>query len=155
MPPTRSAGLLLYRLTADGPEVLLGHMGGPLWARRDDRAWSIPKGEYPPDEEPLAAARREFAEELGSPPPDGEARPLGEVRQSGGKVVVAWALAGDLDVGTVRSNTFEMEWPRGSGRTRSFPEIDRAAWFGLDAARPKLVSAQVAFLDRLAEALAG
>jgi predicted NUDIX family NTP pyrophosphohydrolase len=154
-PPVRSAGLLLHRSGPAGPEVLIAHMGGPLWARRDERAWSIPKGEYAEDEEPLAAARREFAEELGSPAPDGEAVPLGEVRQSSGKRVSAWALAGDLDVSTVRSNTFEMEWPRGSGRLRSFPEIDRAGWFELDAARPKLVTAQVAFLDRLAEVLDG
>jgi predicted NUDIX family NTP pyrophosphohydrolase len=154
MTPRRSAGLLVYR-QADGVlQVLLGHMGGPLWSRRDERAWSIPKGEYLPPEEPLDAARREFAEELGSTPPAGEPILLGEVTQSGGKIVIAWAVAGNLDVTTVRSNTFDMEWPRGSGRVQAFPEIDRAEWFTVDAARHKLVAAQVDFLDRLVLALA-
>lgn len=134
--------------------MLLGHMGGPLWARKDARAWSIPKGEYVDPEEPLAAARREFAEELGSAPPDGDYQPLGEVRQSGGKRVLAWAVSGDLDTATVRSNTFEMEWPRGSGLMQQFPEIDRAEWFALDAARERIVAAQAEFLDRLREAVA-
>jgi predicted NUDIX family NTP pyrophosphohydrolase len=150
----RSAGLLLYRVRDGAPEVLLGHMGGPFWARKDERAWSIPKGEYGDDEDPLAAARREFAEETGSPPPDGAALPLGEVRQSGGKRVVAWALEGDLDPATVRSNTFVMEWPPRSGRQQEFPEIDRAAWFDLDAARRKVVKGQVALLDALEQLLA-
>jgi predicted NUDIX family NTP pyrophosphohydrolase len=150
----RSAGLLLYRVRDGAPEVLLGHMGGPFWARKDERAWSIPKGEYGDDEDPLAAARREFVEETGSPPPDGEAVPLGEVRQSGGKRVVAWALEGDLDPATVRSNTFVMEWPPRSGRQQEFPEIDRAAWFDLDAARRKVVKGQVALLDALEQLLA-
>ena len=149
----RSAGLLLYRVRHGEPEVLLGHMGGPFWARKDDRAWSIPKGEYGDDEDPLAAARREFAEETGSAPPDGEALTLGEVRQSGGKRVVAWALEGDLDPATVRSNTFVMEWPPRSGRQQEFPEIDRAAWFGLDAARSKVVKGQVPLLDALEQKL--
>jgi predicted NUDIX family NTP pyrophosphohydrolase len=149
----RSAGLLLYRVRHGEPEVLLGHMGGPFWARKDDRAWSIPKGEYGDDEDPLAAARREFAEETGSAPPDGEALTLGEVRQSGGKRVVAWALEGDLDPATVRSNTFVMEWPPRSGRQQEFPEIDRAAWFGLDAARRKVVKGQVPLLDALEQKL--
>ena len=149
----RSAGLLLYRVRHGEPEVLLGHMGGPFWARKDDRAWSIPKGEYGDDEDPLAAARREFAEEIGSAPPDGEALTLGEVRQSGGKRVVAWALEGDLDPATVRSNTFVMEWPPRSGRQQEFPEIDRAAWFGLDAARSKVVKGQVPLLDALEQKL--
>ena len=148
-----SAGVLLYRPGTDGVEVLLGHMGGPFWARKDDRAWSIPKGEYGDDEDPLAAARREFAEETGSAPPDGEALTLGEVRQSGGKRVVAWALEGDLDPATVRSNTFVMEWPPRSGRQQEFPEIDRAAWFGLDAARSKVVKGQVPLLDALEQKL--
>ena len=147
----RSAGLLLYRVRDGKPEVLLGHMGGPFWARKDERAWSIPKGEYGDDEDPLAAARREFAEETGSAPPDGEALALGEVRQSGGKRVVAWALEGDLDPATVRSNTFVMEWPPRSGVQREFPEVDRAEWFAVDAARQKLVPAQVELLDRLVE----
>jgi predicted NUDIX family NTP pyrophosphohydrolase len=129
-------------------------MGGPFWARKDERAWSIPKGEYADDEDPLAAARREFAEETGSALPDGEALALGEVRQSGGKRVVAWALEGDLDPATVRSNTFVMEWPPRSGRHQEFPEIDRAEWFGLDAARRKVVQGQVPLLDALERVLA-
>jgi len=148
-----SAGLVLHRRTADGLEVLLVHPGGPFWARRDTGAWSIPKGEIDSGEDPLAAARREFAEELGSPPPDGPAIPLGEVRQKSGKRVTAWALAGDLDPVAVAGNNFSMEWPARSGRTQEFPEVDRAQWFGLDAAREKLIAAQVAFLDRLGEAL--
>ncbi|MEK2477321.1 MULTISPECIES: NUDIX domain-containing protein [Streptomyces] len=151
----RSAGLLLHRSGADGgTEVLLAHMGGPLWARRDAGAWSVPKGEYAPPEEPLAAARREFAEELGMPPPDGRYVPLGDVRQSGGKVVTVWAVAGDLDPDRIEPGTFELEWPRGSGVIRSFPEIDRVAWCTPQQARARLVTAQREFLDRLAEALA-
>ncbi|MCK7624819.1 NUDIX domain-containing protein [Streptomyces sp. RS10V-4] len=152
----RSAGLLLHRRGADGAtEVLLAHMGGPLWARRDAGAWSVPKGEYRPPEEPLAAARREFAEELGVPPPDGRYVPLGDVRQAGGKVVTVWAVAGDLDPDRIAPGTFETEWPRGSGVVRSFPEIDRVAWCTPQRARERLVTAQVAFLDRLADVLAG
>jgi len=124
-------------------------MGGPLWARRDERAWSIPKGEPEPDEELLATARREFAEELGLPVPDAEPVPLGEVRQSGGKVVTAWAVRGDLDVTAVRPGTFSMQWPPRSGRTQEFPEVDRAAWFTPQVAREKLVAGQVPLLDRL------
>ncbi len=150
----RSAGLLLYRRTADGEvEVMLGHTGGPFWARKDDAAWSIPKGEYLAGEDPLAAARREFEEEIGRPPPDGAPVELGEVRQASGKLVTAWALAADIDVSRIESNTFEMEWPKGSGRMREFPEIDRAEWFDLDTARRKLVRAQAAFIDRLDERL--
>lgn len=144
-----SAGILLYRsLRGATLEVLLGHMGGPFWARKDAGAWSIPKGEHGPQEQPRAAARREFTEELGSPPPDGELLDLGTVR-SGRKLVTAFALAGDLDADAVVSNTFELEWPPRSGRTQAFPEIDRAAWFDLPAAREKIVAAQVPFLDRL------
>ena len=129
-------------------------MGGPYFARRDDGAWTIPKGEYGPDEEPLAAARREFAEELGSAPPaTAEYRSLGTVRQRNGKQVTAWAVEGDFDVAAVVSNTFEIEWPPRSGRRQAFPEIDRAAWFDLDAGRPKLVAGQAMFLDRLAALL--
>lgn len=130
--------------------MLLGHLGGPFWTNKDERAWSIPKGEYPADEDPLDAARREFEEELGSPAPSGtEYQPLGAVRQRGGKVVTAWAVAADLDVSTIVSNTFEIEWPPRSGRRQSFPEIDRAEWFGLATARLKIVSGQVSLLDGL------
>ena len=148
----RSAGLLLYRETP-GLEVLLAHMGGPFWVRKDAGAWTIPKGEYDDGEEPLAAARREFAEELGSAPPAGAVIELGSVRQKAGKVVTAWAVRGDFDPATLRSNTFEMEWPPRSGRRAAFPEIDRVEWFDLVAAREKVASAQVAFLDRLIIAL--
>jgi predicted NUDIX family NTP pyrophosphohydrolase len=147
-----SAGLLLFRHTGDGLEVLLGHMGGPFFARRDAGAWTVVKGEYEPDSESAwAAARREFQEELGLPPPDGEAVPLGEVRQPNGKVVTAWAIEADLDPATVVPGVFAMEWPPKSGRTQEFPELDRVEWFGLDRARAVIVKAQAAFLDRLAE----
>ena len=149
--PERSAGILLYRHGDDGPEVLLVHPGGPFFARRDDGAWSIPKGLYEDDEEPLAAARREFAEELGSPCPDGPTLELGEIRQKNGKRVTAWAVEGDLDAEAITSNTFELEWPPRSGRRQEFPEVDRAAWFTLDAARVKILAAQAPLLDRLAE----
>jgi predicted NUDIX family NTP pyrophosphohydrolase len=150
----RSAGLLLFRRTPAGAEVLLGHMGGPFWSRKHAGAWSVPKGEYAAGEEdPWAAARREFQEELGLPPPEGTPLPLGEVVQSGGKHVTAWALEADLDPAAVVPGTFTMEWPRGSGRTAEFPELDRVAWFPLDAAREVVVRAQAAFLDRLAARL--
>ncbi|HYI98972.1 MAG TPA: NUDIX domain-containing protein [Thermoleophilaceae bacterium] len=157
--PKRSAGLLLFRRSGDAEgagsvEVMLVHMGGPFWARKDEGAWSIPKGEYGDGEEPLAVARREFEEEIGRPPPDGPLLELGEVRQSGGKVVTAWALEADIDVTEIESNTFEMEWPPRSGRMREFPEVDRADWFDLDTARAKLVRAQVGLLDALRERLA-
>lgn len=126
-------------------------MGGPYWASKDERAWSIPKGEYESDEDPLAAARREFEEELGSPAPDGTAVPLGDVRQRGGKVISVWCVEGDFNPATLQSNTFELEWPPRSGRLQEFPEIDRAGWFEVDAARVKLVQGQVAFLDLLLE----
>lgn len=145
-----SAGLLLHRSAADGAvEVLLGHMGGPFWARKDAGAWSIPKGEHGPEEPPLAAARREFAEELGSPPPDGPMHELGSIRQKGGKVVTVFALAADFDAEHITPGTFTLEWPPRSGRMREFPEIDRAAWFDVDTARGKLVNGQLGFLDRL------
>ncbi|MEW2418946.1 NUDIX domain-containing protein [Streptomyces nigra] len=147
----RSAGLLLFRRTDAGPEVLLGHMGGPYFARRDAGAWTVPKGEYAPDEPAWDAARREFQEELGLPPPDGEAVPLGEVRQAGGKTVTVWAVEADLDPAAVVPGTFTMEWPPHSGRTREFPELDRVVWLPLDRARELIVKAQAAFLDRLAE----
>lgn len=141
--------MLLYRRTGEQVEVLLGHMGGPFWVRKDAAAWSIPKGEYADHEDPVAAARREFAEELGSELPPGELLELGEIRQSGGKVVTAWALESDLDAANAVSNTFAMEWPKGSGQMQEFPEIDRAAWFDLPTAREKLVRGQIEFLDRL------
>ena len=148
-----SAGILLWRRGDGAPEVLIGHMGGPFWAKKDDGAWSLPKGEHGPDEDPLAVARREFEEELGSPVPPGALVPLGEQRVTSGKVLAVWAVEGDLDAGTCVSNTFELEWPPRSGRMQEFPEIDRAAWFGLDDARTRLVKGQVPFLDRLLEAL--
>ena len=150
----KSAGLLLYRIEGARPEVLLGHMGGPFWARKDDAAWSLFKGEHGPDEDPLAAARREFEEETGSPPPDGPLLALGEVRQANGKRVTAWALEGDFDPADLRSNTFTVEWPPRSGRYADFPEVDRAEWFDLETARRKLVRAQAAFIDRLESELA-
>jgi predicted NUDIX family NTP pyrophosphohydrolase len=153
--PQRSAGILLYRRGGEGLEVLLVHPGGPFFARRDAGAWSIPKGLYEPGEEPLACARREFAEELGSACPDGPALELGEIRQRNGKRVTAWAVQGDLDATAITSNSFELEWPPRSGRTQEFPEVDRAAWFKLDEAREKLIAAQAAFLDRLRQATQG
>jgi predicted NUDIX family NTP pyrophosphohydrolase len=149
----KSAGLLLYRRRRGRIEVLLGHMGGPFWARKDERAWSIPKGEHPEAEDALAAARREFAEEMGTRPPDGPMLDLGEVRQSGGKRVTAWAVEGDLDATAVKSNTFVLEWPPRSGRRQEFPEIDRAGWFDLETARRKIVKGQMALVDRLEERL--
>ena len=147
--PRTSAGILLYRLRPAGPEVLIGHMGGPFWAKKDDGGWSIPKGEHGPDEDPLAVARREFEEELGSSVPTQELVPLGALRVTSGKVLTVWAAEGDLDAAAAQSNTFTVEWPPRSGRVQEFPEIDRAAWFGLDEARSKLVKGQVPFLDRL------
>jgi predicted NUDIX family NTP pyrophosphohydrolase len=150
--PKLSAGLLMYRRAHDGVEVLLVHPGGPFWAKRDDGAWSIPKGEHGPQEDPLVAAIREFREEIGIDPPGEASRVfLGELRQSSGKRVKAFALEGDVDVGSIQSNTFAIEWPPGSGATREFPEVDRAGWFGLEAARRKLVPGQVGFLDRLSD----
>lgn len=152
----RSAGLLLFRRASENLEVLLVHPGGPFWATRDLGAWSIPKGECEEGEDPLEAARREFAEELGSPPPEapeGEILELGDVRQKAGKIVLAWAIAGDLDAERITSNTFEMEWPPRSGRTQQFPEVDRAGWFTLPEARERINPAQVALLDRLRDAL--
>lgn len=146
----RSAGLLVYDVVDGETRVLLVHPGGPFWAHKDQGAWSIPKGEHAADEDPLAAARREFAEELGVAAPGGDAQPLGEITQSGGKRVTAWAVRGHVDVDAITSNTFEMEWPPRSGQRRQFPEVDRAAWFTLAQARDKLLAAQVELLDRLA-----
>lgn len=150
--PKTSAALLLFR-RREALEVLIAHMGGPFWARKDAGAWSIPKGEYT-SEEPLAAAQREFAEEMGSPAPAGEVISLGSVKQSGGKVVTAFAVEGDFDLDGFHSNTFEMEWPRGSGRMQEFPEVDRAEWVTVDVAREKLVKGQVPVLDALLAHLA-
>jgi predicted NUDIX family NTP pyrophosphohydrolase len=144
-----SAGILLHRPAADGREVLIGHMGGPFWAKKDDGAWSIPKGEYGPGEDAFAVALREFEEELGSPVPAGDFVPLGELRTTSSKVLTVWAAEGDLDASTAVSNSFELEWPPRSGRFQQFPEIDRAAWFPVEEARTKLVRGQVGFLDRL------
>jgi predicted NUDIX family NTP pyrophosphohydrolase len=151
--PKLSAGLLLFRRAGEGIEVMLVHMGGPFWSNKDAGAWSLPKGEYEPSEDALSAARREFAEELGREPPPGETIDLGAVKQSGGKLVHAWALAANFDVQRVQSNTFELEWPRGSGKIREFPEVDRAGWFELKAAHEKLVAGQRPFLERLAAAV--
>jgi predicted NUDIX family NTP pyrophosphohydrolase len=147
----RSAGLLLFRHTGEGLEVLLGHMGGPLWAKKDAGAWTVPKGEYDPEEPAWEAARREFQEELGLAPPDGTAVPLGEVVQKNGKIVTAWAVAADPDLTGFSPGTFTMEWPPRSGRVREFPELDRVEWLGLDRARELIITAQTAFLDRLVE----
>jgi predicted NUDIX family NTP pyrophosphohydrolase len=145
-----SAGILLHRERDGAREVLLVHPGGPFWARKDAGAWSIPKGEYEKGGDPRACALREFEEELGSPLPAGtELTDLGTVRQAGGKVITAYAAAGDLDANAITSNTFVTEWPPRSGRTQEFPEVDRAEWFGLDAAREKINPAQAALLDRL------
>ena len=157
MPRKLSAGLLLYRRrNQDGEivlEVLLAHMGGPFWARKDDGAWSIPKGEYEPGEDPLAAAEREFEEELGSAPPSVGYRDLGSISQPGGKLVTAWAAEADFDAAGAVSNTFELEWPRGSRQMRSFPEIDKAGWFTVEVARVKLVRGQQPLIDRLRQVL--
>ena len=142
-----SAGLLMFR-RKEQLEVLLVHPGGPLWARKDAGAWSIPKGEYQPGDDPLQAARREFEEEIGIRP-DGEFLLLTPVKQAGGKIVAAWALAGDVDTDTIRSNTFTMEWPPRSGTQKSFPEIDRAEWFRVEKAREKILSGQLPLLDEL------
>ncbi len=149
----RSAGLLVYRRTDGVVEVLLGHMGGPLWSHKD--VWSIPKGEYDADEPALDAARREFREELGLPPPDGDLLDLGESVQRSGKVVTVWAVEGDVDVTAAVPGTFTMEWPRGSGRVQEFPELDRFGWFTVAAAHEAVFDRQRPFLDRLSDHLHG
>ena len=143
-----SAGILLWRHGADGVEVLLGHFGGPLWAKKDEGAWAIPKGVVEAGETPEQAARREFQEELGFPA-EGDLVPLGRIRQKGGKYVEGFALEGDLDVVAIRSNAFTLEWPPRSERMQSFPEIDRAGWFGLAEARAKILPSQAPLLDLL------
>jgi predicted NUDIX family NTP pyrophosphohydrolase len=150
--PASSAGILLYRKHHGALQVLLVHPGGPFWARKDRGAWTIPKGEIRPGEAPLDAARREFTEET-SFPVLGEPVSLGNIKQSGGKTVHAWALAGDCDPAALRSNTFELEWPPHSGRTQHFPEIDRAAWFGMPEARERILESQRELLARLEQAL--
>lgn len=150
-----SAGLLVYRMQGS-IEVLIVHPGGPFWKNKREGVWSIPKGEFDPaSEDPLDAALREYAEEIGHPAPGGDPIPLGEVTQRAGKRVVAWAVEGDLDPTTVASNTFDIEWPPKSGRTASFPEVDRAAWFPIHDARTLINPAQVAFLERLDAHLTG
>jgi predicted NUDIX family NTP pyrophosphohydrolase len=152
----QSAGLLLYRFGPDGGvQVLIGHPGGPLFARRDEGVWSVPKGEYEAGEQPLAAAAREFTEEVGQVPPASERISLGEVRQRGGKRVMAWAVEGDFDTTNLSSNLFEMEWPPRSKQISRFPEIDRVEWLSPEEARVKLNPAQAPFVDRLLEAVAG
>lgn len=150
--PQISAGILLYRRGASGLEVFLIHMGGPFWARKDAGAWSIPKGLIDEGEDALAAARREFREETGSEI-DGEFLPLAPIKQAGGKVVQAWAVEGDIDADNIVSNTFNVEWPAGSGRWRSYPEADRGGWFSLAEAMDRIVQGQRALLSELASRL--
>jgi predicted NUDIX family NTP pyrophosphohydrolase len=147
--PKRSAGILMYRRGANGLEVLLVHPGGPFWAKKDLGAWSVPKGEYSESEDVLAVAVREFEEETGLRP-QGEFQPLGELVQPGRKIVKAWAIKGDFDVATLKSNLFELEWPPKSGRKTSFPEVDRAEWFALEEASRRILPGQQEFLARLA-----
>ena len=149
--PRKSAGLLLFRQHASELEVLLVHPGGPFWAKKDEGAWSIPKGEIEEGEDPLAAAKREVAEELGVSP-DGTFIPLAPVRQPGGKIVQAWAIEADIDPSATTSSTFQMEWPPRSGRQQTFPEVDRAAWFTVSAARSKISRGQLPLLDALVRA---
>jgi predicted NUDIX family NTP pyrophosphohydrolase len=149
----RSAGILLYRRVGDGVEVLLAHPGGPIFAQRDEGYWTIPKGEIDDGEEPWGVALREFEEETGHRAPDGPAIELGDITQKGGKIVVAWALEGELDPATAHSNTFPFQWPPKSGRYITIPEIDRVAWFAPDAARRKVKDTQIPLIDRLIEAI--
>jgi predicted NUDIX family NTP pyrophosphohydrolase len=151
--PKESAGLLLYRKRRGSPEVFLVHPGGPFWANKDDGAWSIPKGELDAGENPLEAAKREFLEETGLVA-EGEYRPLEPIRQKGGKIVHAWAIQGDVEPTAVKSNTFSMEWPPGSGKLRKFPEVDRAGWFKIDAAKRKILKSQLGLLEQLEQMLA-
>ncbi|ORW11925.1 NUDIX domain-containing protein [Mycobacterium kyorinense] len=152
--PKLSAGLLLYRVRDGVVEVLIGHPGGPFWARKDEGAWSIPKGEYSDGEDPWVVAQREFEEELGLPVPVGPRIDFDPLKQPSGKVITAFAVHADLDVTDAHSNTFELEWPKGSGTVREFPEIDRVGWFPVAQARVKLLKGQRPFLDRLLSALA-
>jgi predicted NUDIX family NTP pyrophosphohydrolase len=146
--PRTSAGILVFRDGPHGREVLLVHPGGPFWAKKDDGAWTIPKGELGDGEDPLLAARREFEEEMGEPI-DGDFQPLGEITQAGGKRVMGWAVRGQFDPAALRSNTFTIEWPPKSGRQRAFPEVDRAAWFDAATARRKIIQSQTPFIDQV------
>ena len=150
--PKQSAGILLHRVASGRVEVFLVHPGGPFWAKKDDGAWSIPKGEFVSGEELLEAAKREFQEET-SFTIEGTFIPLNPVKQPGGKIVYAWAVEGDIDAGAIRSNTFLMEWPKGSAKTKSFPEIDKADWFDLDTAKTKIIKGQLGLLEQLARKL--
>jgi predicted NUDIX family NTP pyrophosphohydrolase len=149
MASKRSAGILLYRRQGAQAQVLLTHPGGPFWSKKDLGAWFIPKGELEGDEEPLAAARREFREEVGSEPPAGEPLELGSVKNKNGKLIFAWALEGDLDLTTFNSNTFSLEWPPRSGKMQEFPEVDRVNFFSLAEAAVKLHPAELPLLERL------
>jgi len=151
----RSAGILLWRRGSGGIEVLVAHMGGPKWANKHVGSWSVPKGEYTPDEDAFSAAVREFAEELGRPVPATRFLPLGSVTQASGKVVTAWAAEGDLDPATCVSNTFETEWPPRSGRIQTFPEIDKVAWMTPDDAKAVVIPAQAELVDRLVATVEG
>ena len=153
--PKLSAGLLLYRIRDGSVEVLIGHPGGPFWSKKDDGAWTIPKGEYDENEDPWAAARREFTEELGEPVPDGPRVAFPPLRQPSGKIITAYAVCGDLDLTDFVSNTFTLEWPKGSGNVREYPEIDRVDWFSVDAARSKLLKGQRPLLDQLMSVVGG
>ncbi len=150
--PKQAAGILLYRRGRAGLEVLLAHPGGPLWARKDAAAWTLPKGQFTDGEMPLDAAKREFEEEMGTAPP-GDFQPLGTIKQPSGKIIHAWAAEADFDVSTVKSNLFTMEWPPRSGRNGDFPEVDRAGWFSIEEARVKIIKGQAPFLERLLEVL--
>lgn len=153
MAKKQSAGILLYRFDKDEPQVLVAHPGGPFFTKKDDGFWSIPKGLYSDDEEPFAAAKREFQEEIGMPAPDGKYIDIGEIKRKDGKTIRVWAAEGDVDEDKVLSNSFEMEWPPKSGKIEEFPEIDRAQWFSLNDAATKLHPSQIVFLQRLAEHL--
>lgn len=148
--PKQAAGILLYRRGRSGLEVLLAHPGGPLWARKDSGAWTLPKGQFTEGELPLAAAKREFEEEMGTAP-NGDFQPLGTIKQPSGKIIHAWAAQADFDVSTVKSNLFTMEWPPKSGRNGDFPEVDRAGWFSIEEARVRILKGQAPFLERLLE----
>ena len=151
--PKLSAGILLYRINDGFVEVLIGHPGGPFWAKKDDGAWSIPKGEYIDGEDPWLAAQREFEEELGKPLPDGPRIDFAPLKQPSGKIITAFAVRGDLDLDGSVSNTFALEWPKGSGNVREYPEIDRVGWFSVAEARSKLLKGQRPLLDRLMDAV--